>query len=183
MKTNLFLITLLLALNTSLFSQEIPPAPANKAVVYFVRATSYGFAINFSYFDSTKLIGIFAGKGYFRYECEPGTHLFWARSENKDFIEAHLEAGKIYFIDVIVQMGWVKAQVSIDPIDGKNPKKMKGILKVLAKKTPETFTEDELTSRASEFNDVVARGMAKHKEDLEKGNSIKQLEASMFYTK
>ena len=80
-------------------------------------------------------------------------------------------------------MGWVKAQVSIDPIDGKNPKKMKGILKVLAKKTPETFTEDELTSRASEFNDVVARGMAKHKEDLEKGNSIKQLEASMFYTK
>ncbi|MEI6682881.1 MAG: hypothetical protein WCO44_09655 [Bacteroidota bacterium] len=134
MKTNLFLITLFLTLTTSLFSQEIPPAPSNKAVVYFVRPSSTGFAINFSYFDSTKLIGIFAGKGYFRYECEPGTHLFWARSENKDFVESHVEAGKIYFLEAVVQMGWVKAQVALEPVDPNNAKKMKGILKVLAKK-------------------------------------------------
>ncbi len=179
----MFLIVLLLASFSSLFCQEIPPAPANKAVVYFVRSSSTGFAINFSYFDSTKFIGIFAGKGYFRYECEPGTHLFWARSENKDFVEARVEAGKIYFLEAIVQMGWVKAQVALEPVDPKNPKKMKGILKVLAKKSPETFTEDELKSRAEEFTDVVARGMAKHKEDLEKKNEIKQLEPTMYYTK
>jgi hypothetical protein len=34
-------------LYTKLVSQEIPPAPADKAVVYFVRTSGLGFAINF----------------------------------------------------------------------------------------------------------------------------------------
>ena len=55
MKTMIFLIAFLLALTTSLTGQDIQPAPLNKAVVYFVRTSSTGFAINFSYFDSTKI--------------------------------------------------------------------------------------------------------------------------------
>jgi len=74
--------------------QNIEPAPADKAIVYFVRTSSLGFAINFSYFDSTKLVGKFNGPKYIRYECDPGSHLFWARSENKDFVEAEVDAEK-----------------------------------------------------------------------------------------
>lgn len=103
------LLSILLLAPVFIHAQGIQPPPPDKAVVYFVRSSSAGFAINFSYFDSTRLIGIFAGKGYFRYECEPGFHLFWARSENKDFVEAEVEAGKIYLIEAISQMGWVKA--------------------------------------------------------------------------
>src|SRR5688500_8701014 len=79
-------------------AQIIDPAPADKAVIYFVRPSFLGFAINFSYFDSTRLIGKFKGPAYIRYTCDPGSHLFWARSENRDFVEAEVEAGKIYFI-------------------------------------------------------------------------------------
>src|SRR5688572_28868858 len=102
--------------------QTLEPAPLNKAVVYFVRPTSIGFAINFSYFDSTQLIGKFNGPAYIRYECEPGKHLFWACSENRDFVEAEVEAGKIYFIEAAVMMGAVKAAVDLKPLDFKNAK-------------------------------------------------------------
>lgn len=182
MKLKTFLFILLLASTTSLIGQDIQPAPSNKAVVYFVRTSSYGFAINFSYFDSTKLIGIFAGQGYIRYECEPGSHLFWARSENKDFIEANVEAGKIYFIEAIVKTGWVKAGVEIVPVDP-NSKKMKAILKVLNKKSAKSLAEEEINAKNAEFSEVISRGLKKYKEEKESGGEIKQLESNMFYSK
>jgi hypothetical protein len=162
--------------------QNIAPAPADKAVVYFVRTSSLGFAINFSYFDSTKLIGKFNGPKYLRYECEPGHHLFWARSENKDFIEADLEAGKIYFIEATPKMGMVKAGVELKPVDPKDEKKMEKVMKLLTKKTSETFTAEELALETKNMEEVVTRGMEKYKEDKEKGKSAGQLHKNMFYT-
>src|SRR5687768_7278818 len=99
MKKQIFLVVLFLLITISLIAQNIEPAPPDKAVIYFTRTGSLGLAINFSYFDSTKLVGVFNGPKYIRYECEPGTHLFWARSENRSFIEGEVEAGKIYFIE------------------------------------------------------------------------------------
>jgi len=92
-------------------SQIIEPAPSDKAVVYFVRPSTYGWAINFTFFDSTQVIGRFNGGKFLRYECEPGDHIFWARSENKDFVSANLDPGKIYLIEAIPVMGVVKASV------------------------------------------------------------------------
>lgn len=165
------------------FSQGVEPAPEGKSVIYFVRPSGTGFAINFSYFDSDKFIGIFAGKGYIRYECDPGSHLFWARSENKDFVEAEVEAGKVYFIEAVVQMGWVKAQVVLQPIDPKNAKKMKPLLKLINKKAPEIMTEDEIKIESENFQDVILRGLSNYKEDKESGDTFKILEKSMFYEK
>jgi len=181
MKKNQLLSAMLLLISLSSIGQGITPAPADKAVVYFVRDSDYGFAINFSYFDSDKLFGLFAGKGYIRYECSPGTHLFWARSENKDFVEAEVEAGKIYFIQAIVQMGFVKAGVRLQPLDPNNTKKMKGILKVINKKQPESMTEDDLKIETANFKDVIDRGLGKYREEKEKGYSFERLEKTMFY--
>ena len=181
MKKIQLLSAILLCISFSSIGQGITPAPADKAVVYFVRASSTGFAINFSYFDSDKLFGLFAGKGYIRYECSPGTHIFWARSENKDFVEAEVEAGKIYFIEAIVQMGWVKAQVRLQPLDPNNKKKMKGILKVINKIPPDSMTEEELKVESVNFKDVIDRGLIKYKEAKEKGESFNRLEKTMFY--
>ncbi len=183
MKKMTLVISLFLALTTSVIGQDIQEAPSNKAVVYFVRTSSSGFAINFSYFDSTKLIGIFAGQGYFRYECEPGSHLFWARSENKDFIEANVDAGKIYFIEAIVMMGFVKAQVRLTPVDPTNLKKMKSVFKVINKRSAEILTEEEMKTKTDEFAEVISRGLQKHKEDKESGSEIKRLDPNMFYNK
>lgn len=94
-------------LYNQLVGQEIPPAPADKAVVYFVRTSGLGFAINFTYIDSVTLIAKANGTNYVRYECDPGNHLFWARSENRDFVEAELEAVRSISWKLFLQ--WVRS--------------------------------------------------------------------------
>ena len=143
-------------------TQSIEPAPSEKAVVYFVRSSMFGFAINFTYFDSTKVIGRFNGHKFLRYECDPGEHLFWARSENRDYVKADLEAGKIYVIDVIPQMGAVTARVRLVPINSSNYK-MKKTQKLLTKGKSESFTERELAVLQKETVDIVARGLERYK--------------------
>ena len=100
---------------SSLFlnAQEFMKADTNKAIIYFVRTSSVGSAINFRYFDGEQYIGKFKGKGYFYYECDPGNHLFWASSENSDFIEAELQVGKTYVIIADPRMGGIKARVAL----------------------------------------------------------------------
>jgi hypothetical protein len=181
MKKHFFLFQYIFCFAILSFSQGVEPAPEGKSVVYFVRPSGTGFAINFSYFDSDKLIGIFPGKGYIRYECDPGSHLFWARSENKDFVEAQLEAGKVYFIEAVVQMGFIKAQVGLQPIDPKNQKKMKPLLNLINKKSPEKMTEDETKIESENFKEIISRGLIKYKEDKEGGETFKVLKKSMFY--
>jgi len=180
MKKLLFFVAALFVATVS-YAQEIPPAPADKAVVYFARTTSFGALINFSYFDSTTFIGKRSGPNYIRYECAPGKHLFWARSENKDFIEADLEAGKIYLIQVDVAMGGIKAQVGLTPIDKKDPDRLKKVLKLLSKKQPEVITAQERAKDGEAMKDVIERGMAKYADDKKHGVAFTQLTKEMFY--
>jgi hypothetical protein len=181
MKHFLTFSALLLAFVLPAQAQTIEPAPADKAVVYFARPSSVGFAINFSYFDSTQLIGRFNGPKYIRYECEPGRHLFWARSENRDFVEADLEAGKVYFIEASVRMGAMKAAVALLPVDPNDPKAMKGILRLLGKQQSQSFTPQQLASSEKDLDDAVRRGMEKYKEEKAKGKKIAQLTRDMYY--
>ena len=180
-KVSLLLLACIAAI-TILHAQQVPPAPADKAVVYFVRISSLGFAINFSYFDSTRLIAKCNGTNYVRHECQPGPHLFWARSENRDYIEAELEAGKIYFVEVQPQMGGLKAAVQLSPVTPDNEKRIGKILKLIGKKSPESFSSEELSRDEEEMQDIIKRGLEKYKEDKEKGKKIEQLEKTMFYT-
>jgi hypothetical protein len=115
----LLLLTLIMSLAGiyTVSAQGFTPPPDGKAVVYFVRVTKYGKPTAFEFFHQDKYIGYFKGDQYMRYECEPGTHLFWASSENKEFITADLEAGKSYIIMVNVIMGAMKARVGLAPLD------------------------------------------------------------------
>lgn len=162
------------------YAQDFPPAPEDKAVVYFVRASSLGFAINFSYFDSTELIARFNGTNYIRYECEPGHHLFWARSENRDFVHAEVEAGKIYIIEVVPKMGGVKAAVRLVPVDP-TTHNMKKINKLFGKKPPLTFSDMEIEETEDELAEVVRRGMNKYEETRQKRKPIKALTSEMYF--
>jgi hypothetical protein len=162
-------------------AQTIEPAPPDKAVVYFVRPSALGFAINFSYFDSTRLIGKFNGPAYIRYVCDPGRHLFWARSENRDFVEAEVEAGRVYFIEAVVNMGAVKAAVNLVPVDPNDAKRMAKLLKLVGKKPSESFSSESLRAEEQQMQDVIARGLEKYKTDKEKGKTQPGLDRAMFY--
>ena len=163
-----------LLLNTVAASAQTvePPAPG-KAVVYFVRPSGLGLLINFSYYDSAKFIGKYNGPKYMRYECKPGKHLFWATSENRDFIDAELEEGKIYMIEAVPQMGAVKAGVKLVPVNPKDPKQMGRIRKLMSKKTAETFTQDELDRETLNSKSSIESGIEKYKKEKEKGTNNK----------
>ena len=184
MKKTILFCSFMLSLFAGLNAQEIPPAPEGKAVVYFVRTSSLGFAINFSYLDSAKLIGRFNGPKYIRYECEPGKHLLWARSENRDYIEADLEPGKIYLIEAVPQMGALKAGVSLSQIDPGNEKAMAKVLKLMAKKPSESFTPEQLAADTKDLEDAIAKGLAKYAEEKAKGGGkITVLDPAKNYLK
>ena len=170
----LLLIALMTLVNFFAYAQSIEPAPENKAVIYFVRSSSLGFAINFTYFDGPKVIGRFNGPKFLRYECEPGEHLFWARSENRDYVQANLEAGEIYVIHVVPQMGGIKAGVRLVPINSPNYE-MKKIQKLLTKGYSESFTEKELENLQLQMEDVTIRGLNKFEKSGEKAEMLKGL--------
>jgi hypothetical protein len=176
-------IPFVLFINTISWSQNFPSAPENKAVVYFFRTSASGSAINFTYLDSIRVIGKFSGQNYFRYECDPGLHLLWARSENRDFIEANFEAGKIYLIDAVPRIGAIKAAVALEPTAWHDSKRMEKISKLMEKKPARTWTSQELDALTKDFADPIARGIEKYKEDKALGKAFTKILPGMNYPK
>lgn len=177
------MITLVFLCGALLMSraQGITPPADGKAVVYFVRVALAGALINFSYFDNDKYLGKANGDNYLRYECEPGEHLFWATSENRDFVTAELEAGKIYFLEGVPRMGAIKAAVQLVPVDPKNVKKMTKIQKLVKKRAPKSLTEAELQAANNEQKEKIANGLEKYKEEVAQGRQVDRLEKTMYY--
>ena len=89
---------------------------ADKALVYFMRPSGLGFAINFQIWDGDKFIGLSQAKSFFGYQCDPGKHLFIGIAENKRGIEAELEAGKSYYIITQVRVGGWRARMAFVPV-------------------------------------------------------------------
>lgn len=177
-----YILILLIIKSSYIFSQNTDTETENTATVYFTRASSLGALVNFTYFDGETPIGRFNGPKYLKYKCKPGEHLFWARSENKSFVEANLEAGKIYIIDVKPQMGAIKAGVKLIPVD-KRRYKIKKIQKLLAKRKTEIFDEIALKNLKSEMKEVIARGMERYKQIKKNGIKIPKLWAKMTVEK
>ncbi len=177
----LITITILSLIAIAGYSQTIAPAPVDKAVVYFTRTSSMGFAINFSYYDSAVFIGKFSAPKYMRYECEPGSHLFWSKAENRSFVKADLEAGKIYFIEAIPKMGAVKAGVNLMPVDPTDEKIMNKIMKLMSKTSPEEFSEEDLRIDIKNNESVITNGLEKYAE-VENTYKVALLKKHMYYS-
>ena len=94
------------------------------AVLYVVRKSSMGAAIKFWMFDDTELLGVTRGKGYFVVQLTPGTHRLWAKAENFDVLDLEVEAGKTYYLQQKVKMGFGKARVGLQPLDESDGQKL-----------------------------------------------------------
>jgi len=180
---------LLLFLLTSFFgfSQELDTPKEGKALVYFTRYDAAGFLINFKYFDGEKYLGKFNHGKYMVYECEPGKHIFWAKSENYDFVEATLEAGRIYIIDSRPQMGAFKAGVNLvvfnKELDNYDRYK-KRIFKSLKNGSRYVANEEEIKKEEADIKDTIEKGMSKYsKLKNENSDRIQILTDGMFYDK
>lgn len=166
---------------TLMFSQKVTTQaidkPAEgKSLVYILR-TGAGPLLNFRVYDKDKFLGAMNGFKYMVYETEPGKHIFWATSENRDFIEADLEANSVYVINMQGQMGAFIASVALIPLDPKvfaDKRTFYQTVKGAKKLEYQPTTDDK--------NENISKGLARY-EELKSKNSklIKVLTPDMKF--
>ncbi len=159
--------------------QDLKTPAEGKSVIYFTRVSSAGGLINFKFFDGEKYIGKFSGAKYMIYECDPGDHLFWASSENRDFMPATLEPDKVYIVDARVQLGGIKARVDLVPVLVNDPKLLKKVNKLLSKKSAVTFDSSELQNEQAEMAEYVKISLEKYSKRVENDKEYESLKPEM----
>ncbi len=169
-------------------AQDLKVPSQGKSLVYFTRYDAAGFLINFKYFDGDKYLGKFNHGKYLIYECEPGNHVFWAKSENIDFIDANLKADKTYIIDSKPQMGAIKAGVKLVVFNkqlNNYDRYKKRIFKSLENGKPYVSNEQEIKKDEEELKELIIKGLEKfNKLKLNKESSkIEFILPEMYYEK
>lgn len=177
----LIFITILLALTGiyTVCAQGFQPPSEGKAVVYFVRVTKYGKPTSFEFFHQDKYIGVFKGDQYMRYECDPGEQLFWASSENKEFVTAELEAGKTYIIIVDVIMGAWKARVGLTPLEISDAETWERAKKLVNKKPPTVIPEAKIDKMNKKLEKFIVEKLKMYESTWKNEKNFKHLSADM----
>lgn len=153
------LLILAFVVFASASAQGLTSPSEGKAVIYFTRVTDLGFAIPFQFFLNDEFIGEFAGKKYMRFECEPGEHLFWASSENKEFLTAEVEANQVYVVIVDVTMGIGIARVGLTPI-GNDSELLARARKLIDKKAPVVTPPSTIISKNAKLANFIEEAQA-----------------------
>ena len=157
------------------------PVPKDKAVVYFVRPDPGALLIQYQLYDGEMHIGNLGVRKYIRYECDPGEHVFWGKSENRSFATGNLEAGKSYVIETMTLPGGLSAQVKLLPID---PRDRKGIPKrvrnLMNKKEPKFVIDSASLINDEKTAGVGERGMERYnKLDAKGSRKVAKITAKM----
>ena len=147
-----------------------------------MRTSGLGAVMNFRFFDGEKFLGKFKDKNYLRYECEPGEHLFWVKAENTDYLEANLLADKIYIVEANAVMGAFSAGVKFNILDFNDDRKMKRVFKLLTKKDPMVFDENELLKDQNDMQEIIKSGLEKYQNKQERDKEFDKITPEMFYT-
>jgi len=167
------------SLNNKAQCQKVEKASENEAIVYFVKSTVIASAVTFNFFDSDQCIGKFKGQGYFIYRCEPGEHVFWVSKEFANFMTADLNPGHTYLVGVYATTGVLTANPIISPISAADIKNITKALKILKKKDPKTFSEEELSGWTEKHQTSITESMAHFRKKANEGADFKNLAADM----
>lgn len=153
-------------------TQEIVKPSEGKSLVYFLR-TGAGPLLNFRIYDNDKFLGALSGFKYLVYECEPGQHVFWAASENRDYIEANLEPNAVYVLNAEGQMGAFIASVGFLPLNPNEFRDRRTFYQVVKGAKKQDYAINDVDK-----SENIQKGLQKY-EDLKAGNSkkIKVLDA------
>ncbi|GAA0879691.1 hypothetical protein GCM10009119_26600 [Algoriphagus jejuensis] len=160
----------------------LSPSPG-KSLLYFVRSNGTGALINFKYFHHDLYLGKFSGMNYFIYETDPGEHIFWVGAENREFLEATLEADQVYMIEVRPTMGALKAAVKVFPIDPNDTKTVNRIQKILDKKPPIALDSETFSDEGESLSFYIENGMKKYQTDKTNAKPFRALTPDYSFTK
>lgn len=156
------------AFSQKIINQPVVKPSEGKSIVYITRSGG-AMLMNFRVYDKDLFIESLEYGSYFVYECEPGQHLFWAASENRDFVEANFEANKVYVIDLEARMGAFVAAVAAVPQSPKEKRHKKKFYKTVKNELAIKKFQSELSSEDKENNIKLA--LEKYKELKDKNSS------------
>lgn len=112
-------------------------APADKALIYVVRPTMWGNKVQTKLAVDGKFMGVNRGNNYFFFTLEPGEHYFCSQAENKSVMSLKVEAGKTYYLQQQIKMGFMKARTKIVAMNETEGKE------ALSKTHPSTWEKKE----------------------------------------
>lgn len=96
-------------------------ANADESSVIFLRVTSFGGGVQAPIGEivdrRVKFVGISSQWTKILYKTTPGKHSFFVGGESASMLEATLDGGKIYYVEVDPNMGFMKARFSLLPLD------------------------------------------------------------------
>ncbi len=98
--------------------QQVTGPAEGKALLYFLRPSMFGGAIQSTIYDGDQYIGTVSADTHIAYQAAPGPHMFMVIGENADFMQADLLPDKTYSAVVAPRMGMWKARFSLNPNNG-----------------------------------------------------------------
>ena len=93
------------------------------AVINFYRMENLIGQVPFDIWDENGFVASTKAGEYFQLKVKPGKHKYIALSERYAVLDANVEAGKEYFVEFDVDMGWNQAHVQIIPMDATKDQK------------------------------------------------------------
>ncbi|MEE4241223.1 MAG: hypothetical protein V2I36_07140 [Desulfopila sp.] len=98
-------------------TDQILQPDGENAIITFIRPQSWAQQMGFGIWDSNGFLGNLRGETYFQVKLLPGKYSFVAKSEHYAVLEAEVEAGKNYYVQVAANMGWSQAHIKLLPVN------------------------------------------------------------------
>lgn len=185
MKKSLILLFLVSSLN--IFGQSVLKSglqsfqkpSEGKSLVYILKSGA-GALVNFRAYLGDTYLGVLTSDSYIVVECDPGNHLFWVVSENRDFLEADLLPNRVYVLNAEGQMGAFVAGVSLKQLDPSVKSNKNLFARKLRNST--AFVYNPNNPSTDDKTENIKKGLAKY-EDLkkEKSSKIIQLNSNLYF--
>lgn len=161
-----FCLGITLMFSQKITTQSIEKPSEGKSLVY-VAKTGAGALVNFRIYDGDRFLGALSGFKYIVYECDPGEHVFWAASENRDYVKANLDPNSVYFLNAAGQMGAFVAGVNLKPLNPSEFKDKRLVYQIIKNSKKQTEFDNKVDK-----SENIKVGLEKY-EELLKSESMK----------
>lgn len=123
------------------YVEDVPPQITeneNVGVIYFLRESAFtGGGMTYFIYEDDQKVGLLKSGSYFIHKSLPGKHTFWAETEARAAITLDIEAGKTYYIEGSIGLGFWAGRPELREITKPLADKLLPDLKYLRLATPE----------------------------------------------
>jgi len=148
-----------------------------EVIVYFVNLAR-GWKVDL--FHQDQYIGEVKSKEYIRYQCTSGNNLFWASTENKEFLTAELEGGCSYIVYVrpVKFSGFWKVHVELFPLSSDNKDYYPKAIKLIKSKKPLYISKEEITKMNSKLRSFITINLEKYENEWKGKRNFKNISSN-----